>query len=94
MKGAVDKLIELHELLHRLREDYDNLSHCEALVELDEKVLSGEFGELDEEEYREREEELKSHRKMLSDVEEEIRKTRKRIHSLMTEIIQELGGEV
>ena len=88
-----DKLIELHELLHRLREYYDNLSHYKALVELDEKVLSGEFGELDEEEYREREEELKSHRKMLSDVEKEIRKTRKIIHSLLAEIVQGLGGE-
>jgi len=88
-----DKLIELHELLHRLREDYDNLSHYKDLVELDEKVLSGEFGELDEEEYREREEELKSHRKMLSDVEEEIQRTKKRVRILLAEIVQELEGE-
>ena len=91
MKEIVGKIIELHELLHRVREYHNNLSYYEALVELDEKVLRGEFGELDKDEYKCREEELKSHRKMISDVEEDIRETEKRIKSLLTEVVQELG---
>jgi len=94
MKEMVEKLIELHELLHRLKENYGTLRVYKDLVDLDEDVLRGKFGKLSEEEYKEREKELSDHQKMLSDIEKKIEETEKKICSLLVEIVQKSGGKV
>jgi len=86
VSDVVSKLVKIHELLHLLFQCRENLKWYEQLVSLDEYVIK-HFGK-----DKKALEDLKSHQKMLSNVESEIRNIEKEIASLLKEMSESLAS--